>query len=331
MKNLEETHQIPSTEESTVTSEMDRENEDSSEEETVGFHMTRVLITMQSHEPVVNAYKTMIENNIGCIPVLEGGHAVGVLTARALIKCAARRTNLTTEVRALCTPSPTASPFESIRTAIESLRTNHARHLLVLDETQTLVGLVSQTDLLEASRRMLVQSERKLARVKQIAYRDELTGLFTRSVFENAFEEEFRRAQRYGGLLALLLIDIDFFKNINDNFGHPTGDSVLKRIGEIVRKNIRKVDIACRYGGDELAILMPECGTRSAAILGERIRSEVEREKFNHEHKFFCATISGGVCKWMPSFKSQEEMLGETDRCLYEAKRKGRNRIEVLY
>ena len=299
------------------------------EEETVGFHMTRTIITIQSHEPIINAYKTLIESHIGCLPVLEGARIVGLVTARTLVKCAARKSNFQTEVRAICTPSPTASPLESIRSAIEKLRRHHARYLIVLDEDDSLVGLVSQTDLLEASRRLLVLSERKLARVERLAYQDTLTGLHTRPVFENAFEDEFKRAQRYGGLLSLLLLDIDHFKHINDHFGHPAGDTALRQIGEIIQRSVRKVDIACRYGGDEFAILMPECGTRAAAILGERIRGDVEREKFSHENRFFCATICGGICKWAPIFKSPEDMLNEADRCMYEAKRKGRNRIIV--
>ncbi len=298
-------------------------------EETVGFHMSKSMVTLQGTEPLLNACKVMSKYRIGCLPVLNGKALAGVVTDQALIRCAARGTHPRTEVRDVCTPALVLSPTQTIREAIERLRQQHAKYLLVAGKGGALQGLISQTDLLEASRRLLVRAEARFMRVRDLAARDPLTGLFTRRVFDQALADEFQRSRRYGGLLTLLLMDLDHFKRVNDDLGHAAGDLVLRRLGQIIRKHARRVDVPCRYGGDEMAVLIPECGTRAGRILGERIRAEMEQARLRHRGRGFRVTVSGGVCKRSVSFKEAQGLLEEADRRLYEAKRSGRNRIEV--
>ena len=298
-------------------------------EETIGFHMSKSVVTLQGTEPLLNACKLMSKYRIGCLPVLNGRTLAGVVTDQALIRCAARGTHPRTAVRDVCTPALILSPGQTIREAIERLRQQHAKYLLVAGKNGSPQGLISQTDLLEASRRLLVRAEARFIRARDLAARDALTGLFARRVFDQALKDEFQRSRRYGGLLTLLLIDLDHFKRVNDDYGHAAGDMVLRRLGRIVLKHARRVDVPCRYGGDELAVLLPECGTRAGRILGERIRAELEAERLRHRGRGFSVTVSGGVCKRSGAFKEAQELLEEADRRLYEAKRSGRNRIEV--
>jgi diguanylate cyclase (GGDEF)-like protein len=301
----------------------------SSEENTIGFHMIRSIVSIDRSEPIVNAFGKMAALGIGCLPVMDSGSPNGILTERRLIECAAKGIDFQSEVGEIATDAISSTPDVLIHDAIKKLREHHARCLLVVNDDDVLVGLISQTDLLEASRRILVCVEEQLASAQNLASRDALTGLFSRRVFDERLHAEWLRTRRYGGLLALLLLDVDGFKAVNDEFGHSVGDEVLRRIGAIIRERVRKADIPVRYGGDEFAILMPESGTRAASILGDCIRNDLKSESFDADGRRFHVSFSGGVCKYIPSFKEPTDMLREADKYLYCAKRAGRDRIEV--
>lgn len=298
-------------------------------DETVDFHMTRTVITLAGSDPASRAFETMAQYRIGCLPVLSGGRLLGVVTEQDLIRAVAEGRSLDTPVNRLCLSAPCVAPRASIRDAITRMRREHLRYLLVADGRGRLAGLVSQTDVLEASRRILARTEARSARAETIAYRDPVTGLYTRRALEESLEAEFRRAQRYGGLLAVALLDIDRFKRVNDRFGHAAGDAVLARLGRIIRRRARPVDLAARYGGEEIALLLPESGTRAGRILAECVRKEFSSRPFRQDGRAFTVTLSGGVAKWSDRHRGPAELLAEADAALYRAKRAGRNRIEV--
>jgi diguanylate cyclase (GGDEF)-like protein len=157
----------------------------------------------------------------------------------------------------------------------------------------------------------------------RIAVTDELSGLASRRYFETRLAEEWARQERYGAPLAVAILDLDHFKSVNDTYGHPAGDRVLRRFGEIVRGEIRSSDVACRYGGEEFAILFAE-----ASAVAERIRRALKREAFAWEGKPFHATVSAGV-SGAEDAREPATLLFRADEAVYRAKDGGRNRVVV--
>ena len=162
----------------------------------------------------------------------------------------------------------------------------------------------------------------------RIAVTDELSSLASRRYFETRLAEEWARQQRYGAPLAVAILDLDHFKSVNDAHGHPAGDRVLRRFGEIVRGEIRSSDVACRYGGEEFAILFAESTAAAASAVAERIRRALKREAFDWEGKAFHATVSAGV-SGAEDAREPATLLFRADEALYRAKDGGRNRVIV--
>jgi diguanylate cyclase (GGDEF)-like protein len=164
-------------------------------------------------------------------------------------------------------------------------------------------------------------------RVASQAATDALTGLANRRSFDEELALEWRRTDRIGGSLALILTDIDDFKRINDTFGHQAGDQVLAEVGKIIATRVRQVDFAARYGGEEFAVLLPETELQGARILAQRLRKDLAKARIEvaegHELQ---VTASFGVAA-KDEYGRAEEMIAHADGALYEAKRRGKNRV----
>ena len=165
----------------------------------------------------------------------------------------------------------------------------------------------------------------------EMSTRDELTGLYNRRYFMEVFDRETAGAQRYDTELVLCMMDLDHFKKINDTYGHPAGDEVLKEIAYLLRKTVRKSDVACRYGGEEFAVILPNTDIEHAAIFCERFRKEVEKHAVQYNGSNLRITISSGVAQFSDSVKGSEKpfdaLIKKADHSLYLAKSKGRNRV----
>lgn len=174
-------------------------------------------------------------------------------------------------------------------------------------------------------------TERKAAeeRLRELATTDSLTGLSNRRSFMEEAEREFRRAQRYGIALSLLMLDVDHFKEVNDSFGHEVGDLALKSLAQIGRNVLRNVDIMGRMGGEEFAVLLPETGVEEALEAAERLRASVEQSPvmIRDSSEVRC-TVSIGVALAHKD-ETLDDLLRRADAAMYAAKRKGRNRSEV--
>ena len=159
---------------------------------------------------------------------------------------------------------------------------------------------------------------------------DGLTGLYNRRQFEIGIEQEFNRTRRHPSDFSLAILDIDFFKKVNDNYGHQYGDYVLKTVSELLKKSFRKTDLLYRYGGEELVIIMPETGIEGAIIPVQRLRRTVEDYNFEYNGVKTKVTVSIGLTMNYQNLNSTAEILKTADEALYRAKDEGRNRV-ILY
>jgi len=170
-----------------------------------------------------------------------------------------------------------------------------------------------------------------LGKLEKLAITDGLTKLFNLRHFYSQLEVEVDRSNRYGHSLALLLLDIDHFKNYNDTFGHLEGDKVLIRLGNIIKSCLRTMDSAYRYGGEEFTVILPETGGKKAKTAAERIRKAVETENFLPEpDKPHHITISIGVTEYSRP-EELTDVIQRADKAMYLSKLAGRNKISSLF
>jgi diguanylate cyclase (GGDEF)-like protein len=161
------------------------------------------------------------------------------------------------------------------------------------------------------------------------AIHDGLTGLYNRRYFDERLVVEMKRSQREGLPMSLLLLDVDRFKRVNDNHGHPVGDLVLQSVARSVGAMLRTIDVVCRYGGEEFAIILPSCTQSDAVNAAERIRQGVEGIPAGPGALPVQVTISVGVACFPQPFSSETGLLRAADEALYAAKTRGRNRVEI--
>jgi diguanylate cyclase (GGDEF)-like protein len=166
--------------------------------------------------------------------------------------------------------------------------------------------------------------------LRERAFRDDMTGLYNHRFFQEALESEIQRAIRYKHPVSLLILDIDSFKNINDTFGHLTGDYVLKEISEIMLKLVRPGDIVARYGGEEFTIILPDTGKAGANVLAQRVRRGIKQYPFKYDNHPISVTISIGLASSdMNTFElTRMNFIDQSDQALYRAKRNGKDRVE---
>lgn len=165
--------------------------------------------------------------------------------------------------------------------------------------------------------------------LEELIKKDGLTDLYNHRYFQDRLAEEFSRARRYDFPMSLIMLDIDHFKQINDNYGHQAGDAILRSLSQIVMASVRDVDIAARYGGEEFGLILPHTKLENSVILAQRIRERVQSNIFLFQENKIRVTISLGVAS-IPdnSPSSHAELIRFADEALYVAKNSGRNRVE---
>lgn len=166
------------------------------------------------------------------------------------------------------------------------------------------------------------------ARLERLAVTDGLTGVFNHRRFQEQLQAELLRSERHKRPMGLLMVDVDFFKKVNDTMGHPAGDELLRRLAEVLSEDLRQTDMIARYGGEEFAVLLPETTKSEAMQVAERMRVAVE-EKINDGKMTWPTkvTVSIGVGSFPEDGKAAEQVLTAADQAMYVAKRQGRNRV----
>jgi diguanylate cyclase (GGDEF)-like protein/PAS domain S-box-containing protein len=176
--------------------------------------------------------------------------------------------------------------------------------------------------------RDMTERERLFREVQRLSTTDPLTSLSNRRHFDAAAKLEIIRARRYGRPLSAVMLDLDHFKRVNDNFGHAVGDRVLVAVAGLCLGLARKSDLKARMGGEEFCLLLPETPAESARVLAERLRADIEALPFDDDGRSFGITASMGIAGYVPG-DDLETLIGRADRALYQAKESGRNRVVV--
>jgi diguanylate cyclase (GGDEF)-like protein len=264
---------------------------------------------------------------------IESGMFSSVFTRRqlALLRPMAFDSAFTLVLLPLTTVKRTLGAVLAVTPVAEDAITRESLKLMELLNRQCALmlenTLLYQDLVLE--REALIQANEE---IRQLSRTDLLTGVFNRNHLSEAFPYEIKRAQRYGGHLAVILTDIDHFKKVNDNHGHPAGDQVLRSFAAVLTGMIRAdLDWVARYGGEEFLVVLPETGLEGATALAERLRTTIENGTVAFDGNLVRITASFGVTAFNAldgeASPSPHELFSRVDQLLYEAKGRGRNRV----
>lgn len=172
-----------------------------------------------------------------------------------------------------------------------------------------------------------LQNAKLYAQMEEMATTDGLTGLANHRSFQSKLDEVLARHRRSEEPFGLILTDIDHFKSVNDTYGHPVGDEVLRQVSRVFKESLREVDVPCRYGGEEFAIILEDTDRKGAMIIANRLRESIAALEFQSEQGPFQCTISMGVTIWPHDEQEKQPLIDLTDQALYYSKENGRNRV----
>ncbi len=202
----------------------------------------------------------------------------------------------------------------------------------VLDEIQkNIEDIILNFDIPEGNKLDVIKKINFMySQTRYMSVTDPLTGLYNRRHFEDNLEREFLRAVRYDNNLSFAIIDVDFFKKVNDTYGHSCGDYVLKEVAYLILQTFRKTDMVFRYGGEEFAVIITETPIEKAVIPLERLRKSISEYPFSYNGTKIKITVSIGVSEVNKQTESVHQLFENADKALYKAKENGRNQISLL-
>jgi len=197
-----------------------------------------------------------------------------------------------------------------------------------IHETQLMKQLDELRFALASEKVLMEELDRKNKELVELSITDGLTGLYNHRFLQERFDFEFKRVRRYGGALSCLLLDIDYFKSVNDTYGHQFGDYVIKQIASIIRTRSREVDICGRYGGEEFMVIS-NLHEKNALLYASKLQMAIENHPFVHPEKNVRVTVSIGIAEYDNNIKTKQELIERADRAMYQAKKDGRNLIRL--
>ncbi len=278
----------------------------------------------------------LVANQAACIYLIEGDEAVRVACEgdEALLPAERLPVNETTLGPILAGSEPTSIPDDA-RSLVVAMRASGvavgALHLIRTHGAPLVDDDRKLTELVAAEAAAAIHNARLYEQTQRLATTDALTNLSNHRSFRDALALEIARASRLGYALGLLMIDVDNFKRVNDTWGHPVGDDVLRSIAQVLASNLRQTDVAARYGGEEFAIVLPGLGPRGVRAVGEKLRRAVKSLKplVSEGAPPFQISISvGGVSASHPDLNAVD-LIRVADSALYAAKRQGRDVVCV--
>ncbi len=276
-----------------------------------------------------------------CVIILEDEKPIGIVTTKDAVDIMANNLPLDKSIGEYMTsPVSTLNEDTPIKEALDYIKEKHFKRVVVVDEEGNLAGVILQKDLISMTyskwaelmkhhhkelKEINTLLERRTEKLEKLASTDPLTQLYNRSVFVSLYEKEKAIMNRHKMPMSIVLMDIDHFKKINDTYGHPVGDKVLKKIAKLLTAHLRSSDVVCRWGGEEFIFLLPNTNISGAKEITEKLRKIIEKADFEEVQK---VTASFGATQ-ITLDDEIDLAVKRTDTALYKAKANGRNRVEL--
>jgi diguanylate cyclase len=292
---------------------------------------------VQKDETTNNILQGMKQGIYDNVIVVEDMEPIGILTTKDVMRLVKNNDELSLSVEHYMTsPVQTVSKDASIKEALNFIKDKHFRRVVVVDEEKKLSGIIAQKELISLTYSkwaMLMKDyqeelselnhilEHKNKEYEEKASIDALTGLYNRYKFTELYISSYTSMIQRSNNMSLILLDIDFFKKINDTYGHNVGDQVLVQLSNVLLRNLRNIDIICRWGGEEFVVLAPTVDLERAKVLAEKLRSSIESLELD---KVGTITSSFGVTQVVEG-DTMEDVIDRADKALYLAKNSGRN------
>ena len=308
---------------------------------TVARIMQRHPVAFPENETVLSVCESMAQSRIGQVLIVDKNwrprsrlelppEPKGIFTERDLIRAFAthREEVLGMAVGEVMTsPVVSMAPDEELAHAAELMILMRIRRIPVVERGRT-VGLLTRGRVMEAQTQRLAMVQKENAALEERVVHDPLTGLANRVLFKEVLEREITRAGSRGGHVSLLMLDIDFFKKVNDSYGHPVGDVVLRQLAASMRNSVRRADLVARLGGEEFGVILVQPDAEPGMV-AEKVRKAIAEDFFGEQSEAFRVTVSIGCATWAPALKDAEGLIKAADEALYEAKKTGRNKVVV--
>ncbi|MDP2894837.1 MAG: diguanylate cyclase [Sulfurimonas sp.] len=276
------------------------------------------------------------------VVIVENFKPIGIFTTKDIIRMIKNNQNLELSVSFyMSSPVDTISKNCSVKEALEFIKEKHYKRVVVIDEEGKMSGIITQKELISLSYSrwaMLIKEHHeeltqinasllnKSKKYEEMASTDSLTGLYNRGKFLEVYLSSYKTMQERGNNMSFILVDIDYFKKVNDTYGHNVGDEVLVLIAHELQKTLRNIDIVCRWGGEEFVVLLPATEVENAAALAEKLRAHIESLVLQKVER---VTASFGVTKIYVE-DDIKSVVERADKALYDAKKSGRNMVKVL-
>lgn len=284
---------------------------------------------------------SMADNRYDCIVITNNGLPVGILTTKDIMDLIKNSFDLSLPIsNYMSSPIETINENASIKESINFMKEKHFKRIVVVNSKNVLSGLILQRELISLSYSkwsILMREysselteinnllEKKTKKYEKMASTDQLTGLYNRYKFTELFNSEYRTMKQRDNHMTLMMLDIDYFKTVNDKHGHNVGDTVLLQTSNILLKYLRNVDIVSRWGGEEFVVLLPTATKENGIKLAEKIRESLSVYDMGNGLKI---TASFGITE-VKVGDSLEIAIKRADDALYEAKNSGRNCVKV--
>jgi diguanylate cyclase (GGDEF)-like protein len=325
-----------------ITSNIDPETLMDNYKLTDYLKLNRRMKWVNKDEILSKLLKEMIKISFDNIVIVDDMKPIGILTTKDIMRLINNNINLDAEIfNFMSSPVHYINKNSSIREALEFVKQRHYKRVIVVDDDEKLVGIITQKELISLTYSkwslLMKEYQEELAELNHIlenknkeyeikASIEPLTGLYNRYKFSELYLSSYKSmTQRYNDM-SLIMLDIDFFKKINDTYGHNTGDEVLKKLAKTLKTSLRDIDIICRWGGEEFLILLPTVNLKKAYKIAQKLKESIKNMQIKQLDKNI--TASFGVSQ-VKEGDTMESAIERADKALYLAKNNGRDCVKT--